>query len=121
MHRLPHLYNDPIYHLYVRYFLSADFLYKAYKNAFVELPQLDVGSPPAMQKMLEGLHFQKLWLAALYVVCDGYNCKIIQAPLSSWKEHCPELKESANSVSRNIRTLKKELRDFRDITNPNGK
>ncbi len=113
MERVPHVNDDPVSRLYAHYFLQADVLFSYLKKIDGEKARKGRLSD---NKEQDAFQLRKLWLAALYVLADGFNTPLIQASLAPWKEMDLDVRVYCDSIEHMMGQLVDELRLFRNAT-----
>jgi hypothetical protein len=111
--RVPSVDEDPISRLYAHYFLQADVLYKCYSKLAEERARRGRLS---RNKEVDENSFFKLWLAALYVVLEGFTEPVIQGALHRWKEISLDLRVHCGSINHKKSQLGEKLKFFRHAT-----
>jgi hypothetical protein len=111
--KIPHADDDPISRLYAHYFLQADILFKYYKKLDDERGRKGRLSK---NKEIDEFHLRKLWLAALYVIAEGFEAPLIQNTLTRWKEMSLDISIHCGSIKHKMDQLGNELRVFRNAT-----
>ena len=109
----PHPKDDPISRLYAQYFLQSDTLFRFHKKLEEERSRKGRVS---RNKELDEFHLQKLWLASLWVLVEGFQTSPIQRTLERWKEMSLNIRVHCGSIEHKVTQLGDELRLFRNAT-----
>ena len=113
MDKVPHVNDDPISRLYAHYFLQADVLFRAHKK--LEGERVSKGRL-SKNKEIDEYQLRKLWLAALYVLAEGFKTPLIQTALVPWREQSSNIRVYCDSIEHKMGQLGDELRVFRNAT-----
>lgn len=111
--KIPHVDDDPLSRLYAHYFLQADVLFRTQKRLGDERSRKGRLSK---NKEVDEHQLRKLWLAALYVLANGFTTPAIQNAVSPWKEMSLDIRVYCNSIEHKMSQLGDELRVFRNAT-----
>jgi hypothetical protein len=113
LERILHANDDPVARLYAHYFLQADVLFGYLRKLDGEKVRKGRLSK---NKELDAFQLRKLWLAALYVLAEGFKTPLIQKSLAPWKEMSLNVRVYCNSIEHKMGQLGDELRLFRNAT-----
>jgi hypothetical protein len=111
--KIRHVDNDPISRLYAHYFLQADVLFRYLRT--IDREKIRKGRL-SESKQVDVFQLRKLWLAALFVLADGFQTPLIQASLAPWKEMDLDVRVYCDSIEHMMGQLGDELRLFRNAT-----
>lgn len=113
MDEITHVNDDPISRLYAYYFLQADTLLTYYKKLAEERSRKGRLSG---NKWLDEFHLQKLWLASLFVLAEGFQTPPIQKAFKRWKERSLDVRVHCSSIDHKMAQFGAELKLFRNAT-----